>query len=179
MFQKASEHWTKIVRVCGILLERVCQMLVNSCKELDLGLSKFLFTVHTNSLMSRVAQLLYPSLVWLMILFIAFYSLFDAGPNAVMIARNRKAATLLLQRLLFHFPPNSDTDLSRYSFCPVEHVHYLLINTFLLSGFFSSYVIGDNSILEDAGIKDLKDIEALPPPPEVKDNVPESSSPQP
>lgn len=75
MFQKASEHWTKIVRVCGILLERVCQMLVNSCKELDLGLSKFLFTVHTNSLMSRVAQLLYPSLVWLMILFIAFYSL--------------------------------------------------------------------------------------------------------
>ncbi|CAH9122088.1 unnamed protein product [Cuscuta epithymum] len=71
---------------------------------------------------------------------------FDAGPNAVMIARNRKAATLLLQKLLFYFPPQSDTDLS-------------------------SYVIGDNSILEDAGIKNLKDIEALPPPPEIKDSV--------
>lgn len=70
---------------------------------------------------------------------------FDAGPNAVMIARNRKTATLLLQRLLFYFPPKSDTDLS-------------------------SYVIGDSSILEDAGIKDLNDIEALPPPPEIKDN---------
>lgn len=70
---------------------------------------------------------------------------FDAGPNAVMIARNRKAATLLLQRLLFHFPRKPDTDLS-------------------------SYVIGDSSILEDAGIKNLNDIEALPPPPEVNDN---------
>ncbi|KAL8159309.1 hypothetical protein V2J09_000846 [Rumex salicifolius] len=30
---------------------------------------------------------------------------FDAGPNAVLIARNRKVATNLLQRLLFHFPP--------------------------------------------------------------------------
>lgn len=39
---------------------------------------------------------------------------FDAGPNAVMIARNRKTAALLLQRLLFHFPPHSDTDLNRY-----------------------------------------------------------------
>ena len=38
---------------------------------------------------------------------------FDAGPNAVMIARNRKVAGLLLQRLLYHFPPNSDADLSR------------------------------------------------------------------
>lgn len=41
---------------------------------------------------------------------------FDAGPNAVMIARNRKTAALLLQRLLFHFPPHSDTDLNRYFF---------------------------------------------------------------
>jgi diphosphomevalonate decarboxylase len=30
---------------------------------------------------------------------------FDAGPNAVLIAHNRKAATLLLQRLLFYFSP--------------------------------------------------------------------------
>jgi hypothetical protein len=37
---------------------------------------------------------------------------FDAGPNAVLIARNRKAATLLIQRLLYYFPPNSD-DLDR------------------------------------------------------------------
>ncbi|CAN4114406.1 unnamed protein product [Withania somnifera] len=72
---------------------------------------------------------------------------FDAGPNAVLIARNRKAATLMLQRLLFHFPPNSDTDLD-------------------------SYVIGDKSMLKDAGIQDINDVEALPPPPEIKDKVP-------
>ncbi|CAL5322173.1 unnamed protein product [Camellia sinensis] len=72
---------------------------------------------------------------------------FDAGPNAVMIARSRKVAALLLQRLLFHFPPNADTDLN-------------------------SYVIGDKSILQDVGVKDMKDVEALPPPPEIKDNIP-------
>lgn len=72
---------------------------------------------------------------------------FDAGPNAVMIARNRKTAALLLQRLLFHFPPHSDTDLN-------------------------SYVIGDKSILQDAGVQDMKDVENLPPPPEIKDNIP-------
>lgn len=71
---------------------------------------------------------------------------FDAGPNAVLISRNRETAALLLQRLLFHFPPKSDTDLS-------------------------SYVIGDKSILQDAGVKDMKDIEALSPPPEIKDNL--------
>ncbi|KAD7479938.1 hypothetical protein E3N88_03074 [Mikania micrantha] len=71
---------------------------------------------------------------------------FDAGPNAVMIARNRKTAALLLQRLLYNFPPQSDTDLD-------------------------SYVIGDKSILKDAGIKDMKDVEALTPPPEVKDST--------
>ncbi|XP_004236810.1 diphosphomevalonate decarboxylase 2 [Solanum lycopersicum] len=72
---------------------------------------------------------------------------FDAGPNAVLIARNRTYAALLLQRLLFHFPPNSETDLN-------------------------SYVIGDKSLMEDIGIQDIKDIEALPPPPEIKDKVP-------
>ncbi|MCD7460025.1 Diphosphomevalonate decarboxylase 2 [Datura stramonium] len=69
---------------------------------------------------------------------------FDAGPNAVLIARNRTSAALLLQRLLFYFPPNSETDLN-------------------------SYVIGDKSILKDVGIQDIKDVEALPPPPEIKD----------
>jgi hypothetical protein len=39
---------------------------------------------------------------------------FDAGPNAVLIAHNRKAATQLLQKLLFYFPPSSDADLNRY-----------------------------------------------------------------
>ncbi|XP_060211743.1 diphosphomevalonate decarboxylase 2-like [Lycium barbarum] len=68
----------------------------------------------------------------------------DAGPNVALFARNREAAALLLQRLLFHFPPNSDTDLD-------------------------SYVIGDNSILKDAGILDIKHVESLPPSPE--DNV--------
>ncbi|KAL8152744.1 hypothetical protein V2J09_010504 [Rumex salicifolius] len=38
---------------------------------------------------------------------------FDAGPNAVLIARNRKVATNLLQRLLFHFPPSNGVDLNR------------------------------------------------------------------
>lgn len=71
---------------------------------------------------------------------------FDAGPNAVLIARDRKAASQLLKRLLFYFPPGAGTDLS-------------------------SYVIGDKSILEDAGVKDMKDVESLPPPPELKNGV--------
>ncbi|KAG9459002.1 hypothetical protein H6P81_003510 [Aristolochia fimbriata] len=69
---------------------------------------------------------------------------FDAGPNAVLIARDRKTAGHLLQRLLFYFPPNVDL---------------------------SSYVLGDKSILQEAGVESLKDIEGLPSPPEVKDNV--------
>uniref|UniRef100_A0A5B6ZCS6 Diphosphomevalonate decarboxylase n=1 Tax=Davidia involucrata TaxID=16924 RepID=A0A5B6ZCS6_DAVIN len=72
---------------------------------------------------------------------------FDAGPNAVLIARNRKVAAQLLQRLLFFFPPHSDTDLK-------------------------SYVLGDKSILQDVGVQDIKDVEALPPPPEMKDKIP-------
>ncbi|KAF5729409.1 putative diphosphomevalonate decarboxylase [Tripterygium wilfordii] len=69
---------------------------------------------------------------------------FDAGPNAVMIARDRKSAAQLLQRLLFYFPPNSDIDLN-------------------------SYILGDKSILQGAGIHGKNDIEALPTPPEMKD----------
>ncbi|KAM5550647.1 hypothetical protein ABKV19_027143 [Rosa sericea] len=68
---------------------------------------------------------------------------FDAGPNAVMIARDRKTATLLLQKLLYTFPPNSDADLN-------------------------SFVLGDKSILKDAGINAPEDIATLPPPPEIK-----------
>nr|AID51442.1 mevalonate diphosphate decarboxylase [Astragalus membranaceus] len=71
---------------------------------------------------------------------------FDAGPNAVLIARNRKAATILIQKLLYYFPPNSD-DLD-------------------------SYIIGDKSIAKDAGINGIQDIEALPPPSEIKDKIP-------
>uniref|UniRef100_A0A5B6ZDM2 Diphosphomevalonate decarboxylase n=1 Tax=Davidia involucrata TaxID=16924 RepID=A0A5B6ZDM2_DAVIN len=71
---------------------------------------------------------------------------FDAGPNAVLIARNRKVAALLLQRLLFHFPPHSDTDLN-------------------------SYVLGDKSILQEVGVQDMKDVEALAPPSEMN-NIP-------
>ncbi|KAE8706471.1 Diphosphomevalonate decarboxylase [Hibiscus syriacus] len=66
---------------------------------------------------------------------------FDAGPNAVLIAQNRKAAAQLLQRLLFSFPPKSDTDLD-------------------------SYIIGDKTILKDAGLEGMKDVEALSPHPE-------------
>ncbi|CAN1297993.1 Diphosphomevalonate decarboxylase MVD2, peroxisomal [Linum perenne] len=69
---------------------------------------------------------------------------FDAGPNSVLIARNRKVAAELLQKLLFYFPPNSDADLN-------------------------NYVIGDKSILKDAGIEEMKDVEALAPPAENKD----------
>ncbi|GAB4855164.1 Diphosphomevalonate decarboxylase mvd2, peroxisomal [Ancistrocladus abbreviatus] len=71
---------------------------------------------------------------------------FDAGPNAVLIARNRQAAALLMQRLLFHFPPGAGIDLN-------------------------SYVLGDKSILDDAGLKEMKDVEGLQPPPEIKGNL--------
>ncbi|XP_010244659.1 PREDICTED: diphosphomevalonate decarboxylase MVD2-like [Nelumbo nucifera] len=72
---------------------------------------------------------------------------FDAGPNAVLIARNREVASLMLQRLLFYFPPPPATELT-------------------------SYVLGDKSILKDAGLEMRKDVEALSPPPETKDNIP-------
>jgi len=68
---------------------------------------------------------------------------FDAGPNAVMIARDRKTATLLLQKLLYTFPPNSDADLN-------------------------SFVLGDKAILKDAGINAREDFATLPQPPELK-----------
>ncbi|CAN6343840.1 unnamed protein product [Urochloa humidicola] len=67
---------------------------------------------------------------------------FDAGPNAVLIARNRKTAALLLQKLLYYFPPH-DKDSS-------------------------SYLVGDKSILSDAGLHSIEDVEALPAPPEMK-----------
>ncbi|AQK75763.1 diphosphomevalonate decarboxylase MVD2, peroxisomal isoform X1 [Zea mays] len=67
---------------------------------------------------------------------------FDAGPNAVLIAQNRKTAAHLLQKLLYYFPPQ-DNDLS-------------------------SYLVGDKSILGVAGLHSMKDVEALPAPPETK-----------
>ncbi|GJM91781.1 hypothetical protein PR202_ga08192 [Eleusine coracana subsp. coracana] len=67
---------------------------------------------------------------------------FDAGPNAVLISPNRKTATLLLKKLLYCFPPQ-DKDLS-------------------------SYLVGDKSILSDAGLHSIEDVEALPAPPEMK-----------
>ncbi|KAK9122776.1 hypothetical protein Sjap_012378 [Stephania japonica] len=70
---------------------------------------------------------------------------FDAGPNAVLIAPNRNVAALLLQRLLFYFPPSTDTELK-------------------------SFVLGDQSIVKDAGIVTKEDMDALATPPEVKDN---------
>ena len=35
-----------------------------------------------------------------------------------------------------------------------------------------SYIIGDKSILQDAGIQGKEDVDALPPPSETKDNIP-------
>ncbi|KAG9138850.1 hypothetical protein Leryth_007488 [Lithospermum erythrorhizon] len=72
---------------------------------------------------------------------------FDAGPNAVMIARNRTVATTLLQKLLYCFPPQADADLD-------------------------SYVIGDKSLLKEAGVSTMNDVEALVAPPELTTNVP-------
>ncbi|XP_074575295.1 diphosphomevalonate decarboxylase MVD2, peroxisomal-like [Curcuma longa] len=72
---------------------------------------------------------------------------FDAGPNAVLISQNRNTAALLLRQLLFCFPPPPDTELS-------------------------SYVIGDKSILDEAGVPSMSDIEALPPPFLNKDGSP-------
>ncbi|KAG6556894.1 hypothetical protein Mapa_001474 [Marchantia paleacea] len=66
---------------------------------------------------------------------------FDAGPNAVLFAPDDKVARSLLQRILYLFPPASDADISRY-------------------------VVGDQSIMELAGIKTIQDIEALPTPSE-------------
>ncbi|XP_010554524.1 PREDICTED: diphosphomevalonate decarboxylase MVD2 [Tarenaya hassleriana] len=69
---------------------------------------------------------------------------FDAGPNAVMIAPNRKVAVQLLQKLLFCFPPKPDTDMN-------------------------SYVLGDKSILQEAGFEGANGVEGLPHPPEMKE----------
>ena len=46
---------------------------------------------------------------------------------------------------------------------------------FLKTFFFcvwSGYVIGDKLILQHVGVADMKDIDALPAPPEIKDNIP-------
>ncbi|KAF3653721.1 Diphosphomevalonate decarboxylase [Capsicum annuum] len=118
-----EKHWDELVIIIAV---------VSSRQKETSSTSGMRDTVETSSLIEHRAKVAYT---------------FDAGPNAVLIARNRKAATLMLQRLLFHFPPNSETDLN-------------------------SYVIGDKSILKDAGIQDIKDVDALPPPPEIKDKIP-------
>nr|AGT17596.1 mevalonate diphosphate decarboxylase [Picrorhiza kurrooa] len=72
---------------------------------------------------------------------------FDAGPKCrINFTQTEKLLPNFFKGCSFHFPPNSDTDLN-------------------------SYVIGDQTILQDAGIKDLKDIEALSTPPETKENL--------
>ncbi|XP_039133958.1 diphosphomevalonate decarboxylase MVD2, peroxisomal-like [Dioscorea cayenensis subsp. rotundata] len=71
---------------------------------------------------------------------------FDAGPNAVLIAKNRKTASLLLQRLLFYFPPPTGSELT-------------------------SYLLGDKSILQESGVQSMKDVEDLQPPLETKDKT--------
>ncbi|RZC78636.1 hypothetical protein C5167_002845 [Papaver somniferum] len=99
---------------------------------------------------------------------------FDAGPNAVLIAKNRQVATLLLQKLLFYFPPASETDLSRYKLLRLcFRISFAWLAFLYLE---ISYLIGDKSILKEAGIETMKDVEALPPPPEVKDNIPSKNA---
>ncbi|KAK6138030.1 hypothetical protein DH2020_028226 [Rehmannia glutinosa] len=116
-----EKHWDDLVIIIAV---------VSSRQKETSSTSGMKDTVETSMLIEHRAKVAYT---------------FDAGPNAVLISHNRKAAALLLQRLLFCFPPNSDTDLN-------------------------SYVIGDKTILKDAGIQNMKDIEALSPPPEIKDN---------
>ncbi|CAA7052100.1 unnamed protein product [Microthlaspi erraticum] len=65
---------------------------------------------------------------------------FDAGPNAVLIAKSRKVAVELLQGLLYCFPPKPDTDMK-------------------------SYVLGDKSIVKEAGL------EGGDVPQEIKDKI--------
>ncbi|KVI07418.1 Diphosphomevalonate decarboxylase [Cynara cardunculus var. scolymus] len=117
-----EKHWDDLVIIIAVVSARQ--------KETS-STSGMRDTVETSALIQHRAKVAYT---------------FDAGPNAVMITRNRKTAALLLQRLLYNFPPQPGTDLD-------------------------SYVIGDKSILEDAGVKDIKDVEALAPPPETKDNI--------
>jgi diphosphomevalonate decarboxylase len=35
-----------------------------------------------------------------------------------------------------------------------------------------SYILGDKTILKDAGLEGMRDVEDLPPPPEIKDSIP-------
>lgn len=41
----------------------------------------------------------------------------------------------------------------------------------ILVSLFTSYVVGDNSILKEAGLDGASGVENLQPPPEIKDNI--------
>ncbi|WOL01806.1 diphosphomevalonate decarboxylase MVD2 [Canna indica] len=71
---------------------------------------------------------------------------FDAGLNAALISPNRKVAGLASKAAIC-FPPSPENDLA-------------------------SYVTGDKSIIYEAGLQSMKYVEALPPPPEYKDESP-------
>jgi diphosphomevalonate decarboxylase len=47
---------------------------------------------------------------------------------------------------------------------------FLFFPLFLL--LIHSYIVGDKSILKDAGLEGIRDVEGLPPPPEIKDSIP-------
>ena len=59
-------------------------------------------------------------------------------------------------------------NIHSFSIHHLSNKHYLRISC----AFIFSYIVGDKSILQDAGLEGPKDVEALPPPPEIKDNIP-------
>lgn len=125
---------------------------MESCRRNTSGLYYILFPLRNYELMRSnwldcMLKLDYPflflvcglTLRWTNHLQVAYT--FDAGPNAVMIARNRKTAALLLQRLLYNFPPQSDTDLDRYTIFLPKWKMFLTVGISYKSDFYLFWLL--------------------------------------
>ncbi|KAI5021652.1 hypothetical protein ZWY2020_058382 [Hordeum vulgare] len=128
-------HWDDLVIIIAV---------VSSKQKETSSTSGMRDTVETSPLLQYRAQTVVPSRILKMEDaiknrdFESFARLTCADSNHT----KHKTATLLLQRLLYTFPPQ-ENDLD-------------------------SYMLGDKSILSDAGLQSIADVEALPPPPEMK-----------